>query len=127
MNTLLQQQELFIEATRLYPGAEFKNNGELSITGRIISDHLNKFFSPLFEWVEACHCPHIQLDINLDYLNSNGTFLLRDLLRKMEDNPEIKTIRVLWHCEDEDEGHYELGEIIREKLTRAEFKYISYL
>lgn len=123
----MQTEELLIEATRLFPRVHFRDNGELCISGRIISDHLSEFFSPLFTWVQHFPGKHIILEVNLDYLNSNGTFLLIDLLHRMEAREQIHSIKVIWHYEEEDESHYELGEIVREKLTRAEFSYVSYI
>jgi len=123
----MQADDILIEATKLFPKVHFRSNGELSITGRIISDHLREFFSPLFNWVDKCTCDKVLLEVNLDYLNSNGTFLLIELLHRMEDKESITGIKVIWHYEEEDEGHFELGEIVREKLNRAEFRYESYL
>lgn len=123
----IKTDDLFIEATRLYPGVHFSNNGMLTITGRIISDHLCEFFTPLFDWVTTCSCHEIHLEVDLDYLNSNGMFLLVELIRRMEKRNTIHTIRVTWLYEEEDEEHHELGLIIQEKLMRTDFQFISYV
>jgi hypothetical protein len=129
MNNLSQgpEKDLHIEATKLFPEVNFRADGKLRISGRIISDHLQDFFTPLFHWVDECSCNDIVLEVNLDYLNSNGTFLLCDLLRRMESKDSIMKISVLWIYEEEDEEHYELGELIREKLKRTLFNYMSYV
>ena len=99
----LNSETLHINATKLYPEIHFKPNGNLKITGRIISDHLCDFFQPLFEWVENSICHQIKLEIDLEYLNSNGTFILVELFRRMENNSNIKDIEVIWMFEEEDE------------------------
>ena len=119
-------KDLHIKATKLFPEIMFHKDGNLRIKGRIISDHLCEFFSPLFHWVSDCTCRNIRVEVDLDYLNSNGTFLLVELFKRMEANTRILSIDIIWVYEEEDEEHYELGELIREKLQRARFKYLSY-
>jgi hypothetical protein len=102
-------------------------NGKFEITGRIVDDHLVEYFTPVFDWVRSCKCEHVVLDIKLDYLNSSGTFLLLELLKTMEAKETMLTIHVNWYYEEEDESHYELGEIVREKLKRTDFKYLSFV
>ena len=127
MDTLIENKNLFIEGTKVFPEVDFNASGDLKITGRIISDHMCEHFLPAFQWIEECTCEMIYLEVNLDYLNSNGMFLLLELLRCMENRKEIKDISVMWYYEEEDEEHFELGEIIRQKLNRTRFNYLSYV
>lgn len=128
MDALLTDHNiLHIKPSKILPEVIFKPEGNLKITGRIITDHLCDFFQPLFRWVEACNCEEITLEVKLDYLNSNGTFLLVELLRRMELNTRIEQITVSWLFEVEDEEHYELGDLIKNKLNRTKFRYLSYV
>ena len=118
--------DLYIKGTKLYPEVDFQVNGKMKISGRIINDHLSDFFRPLFNWADKCNSPGIRVEVDLDYLNSNGTFLLVELFKRLENNSSIHNIDIIWIYEEEDEEHYELGEIIREKLDRSCFNYLSY-
>jgi hypothetical protein len=123
---ITEKETLYIEGTRLYPKIVFNPGGKMKITGRIICDHLKEFFQPLFDWVENLECEEAMMEIKLDYLNSNGTFLLIELLRIMEANEKIRKITVYWFYEEDDEAHYELGDLVLRKLQRAQFHYMSY-
>jgi len=125
MDTLVEHKNLFLEGSKIFPEVDFNASGDLKITGRIISDHLCEYFLPAFKWIEECACKMVYFEIDLDYLNSNGMFLLLELLRCLENREEIEMISVMWYYEDEDEEHFELGEIIREKLNRTQFNYLS--
>jgi hypothetical protein len=127
MDTLIKNGNLFIEGTKVFPEVNFNASGDLQITGRIISDHLCEHFLPAFEWIEECTCETVYFEVKLDYLNSNGMFLLLELLRCLENREEIESISVMWYYEEEDDEHFELGEIIREKLKRTQFNYLAYI
>jgi hypothetical protein len=99
--------------------------GNLEISGRIINDHLCNFFQPLFNWASNCSCTTIHLDIKLEYLNSNGTFLLVEFIHRLEENSSVRDIEVAWHYEEDDDEHYELGDILKNKLRRARFRFLS--
>jgi hypothetical protein len=114
---------LYIEPDKFYPGVDFKSDGNLSIWGRMSSDILSGFVQPLFNWIEHCDCETIQLEINLEYLTSSGAFMLRDLLLSAENNEKIKNIDISWYVEEDDETHYEFGELIRASLERSTFRF----
>jgi len=77
----------------------------------------------LYTWVEKFHSNKIHFDIDLEYLNTNGTFLLVRLLKKIEANALIKHISISWQFDEDDEEHYDIGCLIRKSLTRSEFKF----
>ncbi len=117
---------LHIEGTKLLPEIFFKPNGQLRIAGRLINDHLVDFFQPLFLWVDKAACECAQIDIELEYLNTTGVFHIAELIRRIEANTSIKNIEIIWHYEEDDEEHYDLGELIEQRIKRAQFKYMTY-
>lgn len=114
---------MHIKSTDLFPEVKFDPDGNFMIRGRIMSDVLMDFFKPLIEWIEAIQCSTINLDIILDYINTKGAYSLIDFLRKIENNDHIGEINIIWHYEEDDEEHYDRGELISEKLKRSNFHF----
>jgi hypothetical protein len=114
---------LYIKSSKLLPEVRFDLDGNFMIRGRIMSDFLLDFFKPLIEWIDNFQCSRINFDIILDYVNTKGAFCLIDFLRKIENNDHIGEINILWHYEEDDEEHYDRGELICEKLDRSKFHF----
>jgi hypothetical protein len=119
-------QELFIEGTDSLPTISFKPNGELKITGRALPEDAAKFFSPLFEWISGYTSETIDVEINLDYFNTSVSKQLLDFFRLINNNSDIREIRVRWLYEDGDEEMLESGEIYQELLPRFTFVFQKY-
>lgn len=124
--TYIKKEDLFIQATKYYPEVSFKLTGELKITGRLINDHLENFFAPLVKWVKNMEVKSINLDLNLEYLNTSGVSNLNRLIKTIENNTSVSEIIINWHYEEDDEGHLELGEMIQQKRNRSIFRFIPY-
>ena len=127
LGNINQENNLRLEPTGQYPGVDFRSDGNLVIWGRIVSDMLHDFFQPLNTWVENFEYNKIRIELNLEYLTSGGAFMLRDLLLGIENNTKIKDIEIKWYVEEDDEVHYELGELIKEKLVRSSFRFICHV
>ena len=123
MRTSSTKDILFIEASNNFPEVAFKPNGELTITGRLINDHVTDFFASLFHWVDVYDGEYINLVVNLEYLNTTGTFHILELVRRIETNKRIKLINFTWHYEEDDEEHLDLGQLIEQGLKRTTFNY----
>ncbi len=95
------------------------------IEGRSLPDNAIKAFDPLFRWVESLRTEKVRFSINLEYLNTSSSMQLFKLLKLLEENCEIKEIEVLWHFDEDDEEHYETGQIFEEQLSRTSFSYHS--
>jgi hypothetical protein len=125
MNTLTSiKKDLYIRPTKYFPEVSFKQTGELKITGRLINDHLERFFEPVFSWVETLDVEEVKLELNLEYLNTSGVAFISRLIRTIECNFMVKDIIVKWYFEEDDESHQELGELIQLKRSRSKFKFI---
>jgi hypothetical protein len=116
-------EDLIIENTKQMPGVIFKTNGLLSIYGRAIPDYAIPFFKILTEWIDELKSPQIVFDIKLEYINTSASMQLFALLRQLEDKPEISSLVVNWHYEEDDEDHYDTGQFFEEKLERTKFFY----
>ncbi len=117
------KKDLHIDATKVYPEIHFGTEGAMHMRGRFISDELQDFFDRLNSWVVTVAPPNVTINIELEYLNTSAAFRIADMLQKIEQNPEINSIDVIWHYEEDDEDHYDLGELIRDKLTRSGFSF----
>ncbi|MBN1118023.1 MAG: SiaC family regulatory phosphoprotein [Bacteroidales bacterium] len=123
MKSLSNNDLFFIESSNNFPEVVFKPNGELSISGRLINDHVTDFFSPLFHWVDVFDGEYINLVVRLEYLNTTGTFHILELARRIESNKRVKIINITWHFEEDDEEHLDLGQLIEQGLKRTTFNY----
>lgn len=114
---------LAIEGSMISPRVLFRNDGHLLIEGRSLPDNAIKAFEPLFAWIDSVRTEKVKFTINLEYLNTSSSMQLFKLLRMLEENCEIKEIDVLWHYDEDDEEHFETGQIFAEQLSRTNFSY----
>ncbi len=117
---------LHIEATKQFPQITLSPNGHLKLIGRLINDHLYDYFHPVYLWIDKARCEHIQFDIALEYLNTTGAFHIVELMHRIEANKSFKCIEIIWHYDEDDEEHYDLGQFIEQKMKRSAFKYLSH-
>ena len=121
------EEDIYIEGTNLLPAVIFLKEGSMKIEGRIVPDHVNSFFEPLMNWVSNLRCTKVIFDIDIEYMNTSASRQLFQLLKTLEDNARILNIIVFWHYEEEDEEHYETGQILASKMRRIRFFYKSYV
>lgn len=117
---------LHIKPTKSLPEIVVHSDGNIRITGRLIDDEFQDLFMPLFIWAKGVCCENIRVEIKLEYVNTNGIFHIVELVRRLESNESIKDIEIIWHFEEDDESHCELGKVIEEKLSRSKFRLLSY-
>jgi hypothetical protein len=115
---------LNIKGTASSPTVIFKENGELKIQGRIITEQAEITFAPMFEWISALKVEQVIFNIELDYMNTGASMRLLDLLTQLENNPDIARIFVNWHYEEDDEDHLETGKLFEYRLNRTIFEFI---
>ena len=118
---------LQLEATKSSPSILFEKSGKLKIEGKAIPDNAITFFEPLFMWIQRLNSEDVDIDINLDYMNTSASMQLFGLLRKLDENCSIFKINVNWHYEEDDEDHYETGLMFEERLNRVKFNYYSFV
>ena len=118
-------KNLVIEGTMSSPTVLFKEDGNFLIEGRSLPDNAIKAFEPLFSWIGSFRGEKVKFSINLEYLNTSSSMQLFKLLKTLEENAEIKEIEVIWQYDEDDEEHYETGQIFEEQLQRIRFHYME--
>ncbi len=118
---------LQLEATKSSPAIFFDASGKLKIEGKAIPDNAVIFFEPLLTWIESLNSEEVEMDINLEYMNTSASMQLFGLLRKLDENCSIFNVSVNWHYEEDDEDHYETGLMFEERLNRIKFNYYSFV
>lgn len=118
-------ESLIIEGTSSTPTVIFKENGELKIQGRIITEHAVVTFAPMFEWIKGLKVQEVVFNIELDYMNTGASMRLLDLLIQLDKNPDIGQIFINWHYEEDDEDHLETGKMFEQRLDRVIFEFIQ--
>jgi len=116
---------LAIEGTMNSPRILFKDDGNFLIEGRSLPDNAIKAFEPLFGWIDTVRTEKVKFSINLEYLNTSSSMQLFRLLKMLDEDCEIKEIEVIWHYDEDDEEHFETGQIFAEQLSRTNFSYHS--
>ncbi len=114
-----------MEGTSSSPLVLFTPEGKLKMEGKIISDNPLPFFEVLNEWVARLDCPGVVFDISIEYMNTSASMQLFKLLKQLEENCLIEELNVNWHYEEDDENHYETGQLFEEKLYRTKFNYFT--
>ncbi len=118
-------KEIIIEKTASTPAIEFYDDGRMMIEGRSLPEDVNKFYKPLLEWVAGLTSEHVNISINLEYLNSASAKKLLELLKSLDANNHIKSFTVNWHYEEGDDDALETGQIFEDLLRRAHFRYFE--
>ena len=90
-------ENIKITGTSTKPEVFFESGGKFSISGKSIPDNAVKLFEPLHNYVLNFNSDRIELDINLEYLNTSSSMQLFTLLRNIENNSHVKDILVTCH------------------------------
>jgi len=119
------KQNLQIEGTGSSPSVMFTTEGKLKIEGKIIPDNAMPFFEVLLNWISDLDASSVVFDVNIEYMNTSASMQMFKLLRKLEENCLIEELKVNWYYEQDDEDHYETGQVFEEKLYRTKFNFCS--
>ncbi|HBH47564.1 MAG TPA: hypothetical protein DDX98_02940 [Bacteroidales bacterium] len=117
-------EDLIIHATKISPEVIFQCNGKLKIHGKIITENAVLTFDPIFNWIAGFQGDEVEFDIFLDYMNTSASMQLFILLNKLDLNFNIENIKVNWFYDEDDEEHFETGELFEDRLERVKFNYI---
>ena len=104
--------------------------GNFEIKGRSIPESSFKFYEPLYAWIDNYvknPAPQTNLNLQLDYLNTNSTKCIADMLRKLEQisiNQKGKII-INWFYDKEDDDMLETGEDYKSTINFP-FNFVSY-
>ena len=126
MENLLLYPDSFSKA----PVIDFKVSGELSITGRSISENITEYFRPVFVWIGGLmDAPPatIMLTIKLEYLNSKSSRILLHILKMLEQIyiQDKSNVQVNWFFEKDDLNLYEAGNDYK-SIVNIPFKLCSF-
>ena len=115
-----------VKPTNSTPAIMFGEDGKLLISGRSIPEDAVKFYQPLLEWAAELQASSLNVEINLEYMNSSSSKKLLHLLRLLDANSSIRELTVNWCYEKDDEDTLEIGQIFEERLLKASFRYSEY-
>ena len=119
-------ENLYIEKTNQSMEVDFNKNGKLSLKGVSTPDHVNRFFGPLFEWVNELKeekVEQVELTMLIDYLNTSSTRVLIEFLALVGSLEKNNTaVSIIWEYDLEDEDMLELGEDLA-LVSGVEFIY----
>ena len=112
------QQKLYIEETNETPFVHFNPAENIfEFTGRSLPEDVNKFYTPVREWVTEYvknPNPETVLTFNLDYFNSSSARVIVKILVALESIPETgNKIKVVWLYKEGDELMYDRGDEIK--------------
>ena len=112
-----------IQATRNTPLISLNQNGNFLIEGKIIAEDSVSLFEPVIEWVSKFSAKKVNFKINIYYLNTSASKHLFTVLRMLDENEEIESVKIEWYYEEDDEDHLEVGEYYHDSLERTHFEY----
>lgn len=113
-----------LEGTMTLPSVDFKTDGKLSITGRSIPEHPEKFYSPIDKWMAdflQTNPTSVHLLVHLDYLNTHSTECVLLLMKKLEAYSNQGNVAITWLFDEYDEDMETLGEDL-DSLIRIPFE-----
>ena len=119
-------ENLTISSSPCTPEVAFLLNGKLLIEGRSLPEDVDTFFDPLEKWLSQLTTESVDFDIKLEYFNTASSKKIRNLLKTIDSNVNIKKINITWHYEKGDEDSLESGQIFEELMQRSTFRYLEF-
>ena len=119
-----------LEPTKTSPAIELdKENNKFSIAGRSIVEDPNKFYMPIYNWLEEyIKMPNKNtiFEFDLEYFNSSSARQVMKIIMLLEKIKETgNTAKILWLYEEGDDMSQERGEEIK-VISRLEFEIKEY-
>ena len=105
--------DLFITASSNSPFVHFRKTGEMEMSGKIILDQNEEFWSQLFSWIDDYKnvlSSKTNFNLQIDYLNTSSLkelnkFLILITSLKSEDSE----LNIFWHYNESDIYMKEIG------------------
>lgn len=105
--------DLFITASANSPFVHFRKTGEMEMSGKIILDQNEEFWSQLFSWIDDYKnvlSSKTNFNLQIDYLNTSSLkelnkFLILITSLKSEDSE----LNIFWHYNESDIYMKEIG------------------
>ena len=105
------------------------DSGLLTFSGQCYMENADKFFKPVFEWLERyLSTPKLTIifEMQMDYFNTSSAKCLWEIFIRLEryaKNDEGDVI-VRWHFEDDDENTWELFEDFKTEVD-LNFEHVN--
>lgn len=115
--------KIYFPATDSTPFVNFVDDSKLVISGRSISENEITFYKPIIAWASMLQVKLLEVDVDLEYVNSRSSKMLFQLLKVMDVNPDIKTLIINWYYDEGDEDAFLKGQVYQEALTKARFNF----
>jgi len=106
-----------IEGTPHSPKVELNPTGEIKMHGRCIIEDSIEFFAPIFLWIKCFNFNKVNIDINLEYINTSSVKQLYCMLQHVKSNRNIKEVYINWYYEEGDDDMLELGQDIESQIN----------
>ena len=124
------QETFFLEGTKNSPEILFsKERNEFRVAGRSIVENPNKFYMPIYSWLEEYvkdPNPNTDFYFDLEYFNSSSARQVMKLIIVLEEIEKTgNTVKVIWQFEEGDEMSEERGEEIK-LVSKLEFEIEEY-
>jgi hypothetical protein len=116
-------EKIHFDATNSTPLVSFVDNRKLVITGRSISENEITFYKPIIAWASLLQVKLLEVDVDLEYVNSRSSKKLFQLFKVMDVNPDIKKLIINWHYDEGDEDALLKGQVYQEALAKARFRF----
>ena len=118
--------DLYIDDTPSTPEIKFEKSGNLSIRGKSLPEDPKRFYSPLFKWVEELNSENVDIQVQLEYVNTSSSKRIIELLKRIDNNSKVKHVKMNWYYEIDDPDMLEFGEVIQHNLRRTKTNYVEY-
>jgi len=123
-------EPFILEPTKTSPEVKLnKTENSFKISGRSIVEDPNKFYMPIYEWIEEYikdPNPLTEFQFDLEYFNSSSARQVMKiiiLLEKIQTNGH--KVKVIWLYEEGDEMSQERGEEIK-VVSKLPFDIVEY-
>jgi hypothetical protein len=116
-------EKIYFPATSSTPYVNFVDNRKLVIKGRSISENEITFYKPIIVWASMLQVKLLEVDVDLEYVNSRSSKKLFQLFKVMDVNPDIKKLIIDWHYDEGDEDAFLKGQVYQEALKKANFRF----
>jgi hypothetical protein len=118
-------ERLLIHETKYSPRVELSPEGKISIQGRSLIEDPYAFYNPILAWAQSYSSKTLDVEINLEYLNTSSSKLLFSLLMGIQDNFKIENATVKWYYGEDDEDGLELGKEFESQM-KIPFNFYAY-
>jgi len=105
------------------PSISFQPDGNLSLVGCSIPLNAYSVYKQLIEFVEFLTAGEVSLVVDLEYLNGATVKSLFDILKAIENNPNITHANILWWYDANDIDSIATGKTLNSIAQKCNFVF----